>query len=172
LSEDQEAALEYAPEVLERQAHMPSALLPEFIQVSTDWLRRKAEQQNGAAPGDFASVCLLLVDALQAFWRETQDELRKGMSGDRLRERCREGLSVAEQVLATIRGIAALPRLTQGVEFREAAQAARKVRDDFTQLLDWATAPPPVDLEKLKAAESGPFIRLAAGKAGRGPHGS
>jgi hypothetical protein len=165
---------------------MASALLPEFIQISTDWLRQKVEHINGASAagrGEFAPVCRLLADAFKALWHQTQDDLRKGMSGHRLRERCREGVSVSEQVLATINDIAAaqlhlesppgLPNTVQAGAFSETAQEAAKVRDDFRQLLDRAAAlPPAVDPEKLKAAESGPFVLLKDLKAGRGPRGS
>ena len=53
------------------------------------------------------------------------------------------------------------------------AQTTGKIRDEFQQLLDWATASPPlVDQEKLQAAELGPFVRLKELQARRGPHGS
>jgi hypothetical protein len=170
--------LKHPSGVLERQVRMLSALLPEFIRANTDWLQRKIARANGTSPaaqGEFAPVCLLLAEALEVWWRITQDDLGKGMSGHRLREQCREGVSVSEEVFAVITGLAGVPAADAepAVAFAEAAQTAARVREEFKKLLDWATTPPPsIDLEQLKAAESGPFVRLEDLEARRRSHGS
>jgi hypothetical protein len=145
---------------------MASTLLPELIRANTDWLQRRVGRMNGvsvAAQEDLEPVCFLLAEALELLWRTTQVDLRKGMSGDRLRERCRERLSVADEVITFITSLAGLPGVPESatVAFSEAVQKATVVREDFQKLLDWATAPPPsISRERLEAAEAGPFVRL------------
>jgi hypothetical protein len=157
---------------------MASALLPEFIRATTDWLQRKAARENGTSPatrGEFAPVCLLLAEALEAFWRKTQEDLAKGISGRRLREQCGEGLTVSEEVVTAITGLEGTPAGSEGPAgaFAEAVQTASRVREEFKKLLEWATTPPPsIDLEQIKAAESGPFVRLEDLQARQRAHGS
>src|SRR5262249_24831765 len=152
--------------VHERQVRLSSALLPEFIRTNTEWLQRKVARENGNSPGtrgEFAPVGLILAEALEAFWRITQDDLAKGMTGHRLREQCREGVSVGEGVFAAITGLARVPAGSESptVAFAEAIQTAARIREEFKKLLNWATTPPPsIDLEQLKAAEAGPFVCL------------
>jgi hypothetical protein len=157
---------------------MASTLLPEFIRANSDWLQRRVGRENGAsvaAQEEFAPVCFLLAEALEVLWRTTQADLRKGMSGHRLREQCRERLNVADEVFALVTGIAGLPGQPESatVALSEAVHKAAVVREDFQKLLDWATAPPPsIAREQLEAAESGPFVRLENLETLRRPHGS
>jgi hypothetical protein len=121
--------------------------------------------------------CLRTCGSLSDCWERMRSGLQEGVEGGAFRLMCRTATELAEAValfsrfaLGALAALAEPDRATLALAgegeaaVRAALAQAEALRARADALAEWASRPaPPVDVEKLKALEAGPFVRLPRG---------
>lgn len=161
---------------------MTPTILPEIVRCNLGPMRHaldayEAGELTPEQAEEFFFLCSFLADAIEKSWATIQAAVRKGIEGRKLSALLQEVSSEIETTLQTCErfqhrisagsawsGTADKPsRLAADVE------RVKQVRHQVVALLDWLKAPsPPLDLEKLKSLESGPFVRVGDSQAHQG----
>jgi hypothetical protein len=158
---------------------MLPTILPEIVRCNLGPMRHaldayEARDLTPEQADEFFFLCSFLADAIAKSWATIQGDARKGIEGRKLSARLQElsgQIEEAQQTYTRLRKkVRAIPdgpstaakpsRLTTDIERLE------QVRQQSALLLEWVNAPsPPLDVERLKTLEAGPFVRLADLKA-------
>lgn len=161
---------------------MPPTILPEIVRCNLRPMRHaldegEAHDLTPEQAEELLFLCSFVADAIERSWATMQSGSHKGIEGRKLSAMLQELSSQIEESLQTyekfqrmVHGMAdyrgvegKLSRLTANIERVE------QVRRQTAALLEWLNAPPPpIDLERLKSLETGPFVRLTDLQGRRG----
>jgi hypothetical protein len=153
---------------------MSPTILPEIVRCNLGSMRYAldaygARDLTPEYADEFLFLCSFLADAIEKSWATIQSDARRGVEGRNLSAQLQELSGQTEGALQTCERLrkkaCAIPhgpsmagnpsRLTTDIERLE------QVRRQAALLLDWLNAPsPPLDLDRLKTLEAGPFVRL------------
>jgi hypothetical protein len=156
---------------------MTTELLPEFTRASVSWLRQAlGERKNGISQEEgrqFALLCGSIARQVSDLLLLIQDRLRGGVESRALLQELRNGIAVADEAL---REFGELRGRVSGTEsaatlslIERTLRDVEAVRTELLSIARWADSPPPpIDLDKLAAADAGPFVRLEEPRGRRG----
>lgn len=165
---------------------MSPTILPEIVRCNLRPLRHaldayETQELRPEQADELFFLCSFLADAIEKNWERIQGSSRKGVEGRKLSSMLQEVCGQIEESLQTYER---LQRMVRGMPDYQAAESnlsrltadidrAEQVRRQAAALLEWLNAPaPPIDPERLKSLETGPFVRLTDLQARRGSPGS
>jgi hypothetical protein len=162
---------------------MSPTILPEIVRCNLAPMRRALdtyEVSNGTPESTDELLFLIsfLVDAIERYWAFSQSELRKGVEGRVVSVGLKDVLGSAEVILPAYeklqRALDAIPdHLATEIKINLSrvdtdVKRVERVIGRMASLLNLLnTSAPPIDLEKLKTLEAGPFVRLEDLRSGR-----
>jgi hypothetical protein len=152
---------------------MSPTILPEIVRCHLGPIRHAldaCEVQNLTAEqaDELFFLCSFLADAIEKSWAMIRGGSRKGIEGRKLSAMLKEvsgqiddSLGTYERLQRMVRRIPDYRAIDELSRLKADVERVEQVRRQVISLLEWLNAPaPPVDLERLKTLEAGPFVRL------------
>jgi hypothetical protein len=165
---------------------MSPTILPEIVRCNLRPMRHaldtyETQEMKPEQAAELFFLCSFLADAIEKNWARVQSGSRNGIEGRKLSSLLQE---VCVQIEESLQTYERLQRMVRGIPDYRAAEGnlsrltadidrVEQVRRQAAALLEWLNAPaPPIDPERLKSLETGPFVRLTDLQGRRGSQGS